>query len=93
MLQYLENCLFFKENKSKNASLLQQIIAQKLVLSFSFFILNIKVLTMKLKYLLVFTLLFSIGFSSCKSNKSSTDKRIKKQEKHRKKHPCPQIDC
>jgi len=25
--------------------------------------------------------------------KSSTDKRIKKQEKHRKKHPCPQIDC
>jgi hypothetical protein len=28
-----------------------------------------------------------------KRKKSKTDQRIKKQEKHRKKHPCPQIDC
>ena len=31
--------------------------------------------------------------ASPRKPKSSTDKRIKKQEKHRKKHPCPQIDC
>jgi len=93
MTQYVENCLFFKENKSKNISLLQRFLTSLLVLNSPFFILKNKVFYMKLKYALVFALLFSIAFSSCKSSKSSTDKRIKKQEKHRRKHPCPQIDC
>ncbi|HSZ71604.1 MAG TPA: hypothetical protein VK750_02940 [Cytophagaceae bacterium] len=48
---------------------------------------------MKLKHVVAITLLLSICLGACKSNQSATDKRIKKQEKHRKKHPCPQIDC
>jgi hypothetical protein len=39
-----------------------------------------------------FCLSVQYGCSSAKP-KSATDKRMKKQEKHRKKHPCPQIDC
>lgn len=41
--------------------------------------------------------LSSVGYASTeqtpKRKKTKTDKRIQKQEKHRKKHPCPQIDC
>jgi hypothetical protein len=57
-------------------------------------ILFIKRNAMKLHVALVFALALSIGLSACGGGgKSSTDKRIKKQEKHRKKHPCPQLDC
>ncbi|MFL5730455.1 MAG: hypothetical protein ACJ75J_13285 [Cytophagaceae bacterium] len=36
---------------------------------------------------------FSIQTGCSSKPKSATEKRMKKQEKHRKKHPCPQIDC
>lgn len=49
---------------------------------------------MKLQSALVFILALSLGLGACGGGgKSATDKRIKKQEKHRKKHPCPQLDC
>lgn len=48
---------------------------------------------MKLKSTVLVVLLLSFGLGACGGGKSSTDKRIKNQEKHRKKHPCPQLDC
>ncbi len=57
-------------------------------------ILFIKTILMKLQSALVFILALSLGLGACGGGgKSATDKRIKKQEKHRKKHPCPQLDC
>jgi hypothetical protein len=52
---------------------------------------KINVRNILLMMLAVFCLSIQYG---CKPKaKSATDKRMKKQEKHRKKHPCPQIDC
>jgi hypothetical protein len=41
----------------------------------------------------VFFLTGITGTSCSSGKKSSTEKRMKKQEKHRKKHPCPHLDC